>query len=117
MYKAVSYTHLDVYKRQYSSGRNDISQARGRAYSSRSQKNVDVRQELNIMSIFDKIARYRLKWLEHLNRMDDCCISKQLRNYKPKGWRGVERPKEPWSNQFRLESPLNRNKPFSFNSC
>ena len=42
----VSYTHLDVYKRQLHDHR----------------RNTDIRQELNIMSILDRIAQYRLNW-------------------------------------------------------
>ena len=42
------------------------------------RRNVDVRQELNIKSILDRIAQYRLNWWEHLCRMDDCRIPKQL---------------------------------------
>ena len=34
--------------------------------------------EINIISIFDRIAQYQLKWLEHFNQMDGCCIPKQL---------------------------------------
>ena len=33
--------------------------------------NVDVRQAVNIMITLDRIAKYRLKWMEQLNRMDD----------------------------------------------
>ena len=32
------------------------------------------RQELNIMSILDRIAQHRLNWWENLYRMDDCRI-------------------------------------------
>ena len=46
---------------------------------------VDLRQELNVMSMLDRVAQYRLKRLENLNRMDDWRISKQLLNYKPRG--------------------------------
>ena len=32
--------------------------------------------------------------------MDDCCTSKQLLNYKPKGWRGVGHTKKHWNDQL-----------------
>ena len=57
------------------------------------RRNTDIRQELNIMSILDRIAQYRLNWWEHLCRMDDYRIPKQLWNYKPRGRRGVGRPR------------------------
>ena len=73
---AVSYTHLDVYKRQ------------GYALHDH-RRNTDMRQELNIMSILERIAQYRLNWWEHLCLKDDCRIPKQLWNYKPRGRAGV----------------------------
>ena len=33
------------------------------------KRNVGVLQEQNIMSILDSVAQYRLKWLEHHNRL------------------------------------------------
>ena len=55
------------------------------------RRNTDIRQELNIMSIglLDRIAQYRLNWWEHLCRMTDSRIPKQLWNYKPRARRGV----------------------------
>ena len=53
------------------------------------ERNTDIRQKHNIMSILETIAKYWLNWWEHLCRMDDCRIPKQLWNYKPRGWRGV----------------------------
>ena len=47
------------------------------------RRNTDIRQDMNIISILDRIAQYRLNWWEHLCRMDDCRIPKQLWNYKP----------------------------------
>lgn len=43
------------------------------------------------MNILDRIAQYQQKWLERLNQMDDHHILKQVWNYNPKGWRGVQR--------------------------
>ena len=64
------------------------------------RRNTDVRQELNIMSILDKIAQYRLNWWEHLCQIDDWHIPKQLWNYKLKGARGVGCPRKHWSDQL-----------------
>ena len=57
------------------------------------RRNTDIRPELNIMGILDMIAQYRLNWWEHLCRVDDCRIPKQIWNYKPRGRRGVGRPR------------------------
>ena len=60
--------------------------------SSRSQKkSVDVRQELNIMSTLDKVAQYRLKCLEHLNRTDDTAASRNYYGIRPKAERTERR--------------------------
>ena len=75
---AVSYTHLDVYKRQ---------------------------------------VQYRLKWVEHLKRMDDHHISKQILNYKPNGRRRLGCSKKLWRDQAWSLSAWHRNKPFRFNPC
>ena len=40
------------------------------------ERHVDMRQEVNIMSIHSRNAQCQLKWLEYLNRMDDCRIPK-----------------------------------------
>ena len=42
------------------------------------KRNTDIRQELNIMSILDRIAQYRLNWWQLLCRMDGCRTLKQL---------------------------------------
>ena len=47
---------------------------------------------------------YWLKWLEHLNQMDDCHIPKHLLNYKLTGQRGVWHLKKCWSDQLCLSA-------------
>jgi hypothetical protein len=48
-------------------------------------KNEDIRKELDIDSTQYKIENYRKKWIEHLDRMPDERIQKQILKYKPKG--------------------------------
>jgi hypothetical protein len=55
-------------------------------------KNEDIRKELDIDSTQYKIENYREKWIEHLDRMTDERISKQILKYKPKGRRDQGRP-------------------------
>jgi uncharacterized protein YydD (DUF2326 family) len=50
-------------------------------------KNKDIRKELDIDSTQYKIENYRKKWIEHLDRMPDETIPKQILKYKPKGRR------------------------------
>ena len=64
------------------------------------KRNMDIRQELNIISTINRIPQYRLNWWEHLCRMDDCRVYKQLWSYKPRGRRGVGRPRKRWSDQL-----------------
>jgi len=60
-------------------------------------RNEDVREKLNIYSINDKIKEYRTKWKQHINRMDEDRLTKQVLHYKPRGRRSVGRPKKRWS--------------------
>jgi hypothetical protein len=55
-------------------------------------KNEDVRKELDIDSTQYKIENYREKLIEHLDRMPDERIPKQILKYKPKGRRDQGRP-------------------------
>jgi hypothetical protein len=54
--------------------------------------NKDKRAELNIYSINEKITDYQNRWKDHINRMEDHRLLKQIRKYKPKGKRDVGRP-------------------------
>jgi hypothetical protein len=60
-------------------------------------KNEDIRKELDIDSTQYKIANYRKKWIEHLDRMPDERIPKQILKYKPKGHRDQGRPWKRWN--------------------
>ena len=80
------------------------------------RRNPDVSQELNIMRLLVRIAQYRLKQLEYLNRMDDCRSSKQLLNYNPKERRdvGVREALEWPALVYLLRTGTNQ---YWFNSC
>jgi hypothetical protein len=55
-------------------------------------RNEDTRAELNMCSINERIRGYRNRWKDHINRMEDHSLSKQIRKYKPKEKRDVGRP-------------------------
>jgi hypothetical protein len=60
-------------------------------------KNEDIRKELDTDSTQYKIENYRKKWIEHLDRMPDERIPKQILKYKPKGRRDQGRPRKRWN--------------------
>ena len=78
---AVSYTHLDVYKRQRCNRRDHII-------------NEEIRSDLDIFAVNEKIKEYTSKWIQHINRMDESRIPKIAKDYNPRGRRKVGRPKE-----------------------
>jgi hypothetical protein len=64
------------------------------------RRNKDIREELQIMDINSRIKDYQIKWLQHLERMEQNRISILLLNYKPRGRRDERRPCRKWRKQF-----------------
>ena len=64
------------------------------------KRSEDIRTELNIFRLMDKITQYREEWLQHINRMDNNRIPKRILHYKPSGRRNVGRPYKRWTDQF-----------------
>ena len=64
------------------------------------RKSEDIRNELNIFKLMDKIEQYRNDWREHVQRMKEERIPKIILDYKPKGKRNVGRPKKRWIQLF-----------------
>jgi hypothetical protein len=62
--------------------------------------NEDTREELQIIDINSRIKDYQIKWLQHLERMEQNRIPKLLLNYKPRGRRDQGRPSRRWREQF-----------------
>jgi hypothetical protein len=60
-------------------------------------KNEHIRKKLDIDSTQYKIENYRKKWTEHLERMPDERIPKQILKYKPKGRLDQGRPWKRWN--------------------
>jgi hypothetical protein len=55
------------------------------------RRNEDIREELQIIDINSRMKDYQIKWLQHLERMEQNRIPKLLLNYKPKGRRDQRR--------------------------
>jgi hypothetical protein len=53
-----------------------------------------------ITDINSRIKDYQIKWLQHLERMEQNRIPKFLLNYKPRGRRDQGRPCRRWKEQF-----------------
>jgi hypothetical protein len=60
-------------------------------------RNEEIRTELDMYAIQDKITEYRIRWSAHLQRMDNSRLSKQALLYKPRGRRDVGRPRKRWT--------------------
>lgn len=58
--------------------------------------NADIRNELQVTALNEKIASYREEWKSHLRRMPDDRLPK-MANYAPTGKRDVGRPRKRWS--------------------
>jgi hypothetical protein len=59
--------------------------------------NEEIRTELEMYAIQDKITEYRIRWSAHLRRMDNSRLSKQALLYKQRGRRDMGRPRKRWT--------------------
>jgi hypothetical protein len=55
-------------------------------------RNEDVRKELGIHEMNDKIKQKRTDWRQHIDRMNNERLTKQIREYNPRGRRSIGRP-------------------------
>jgi hypothetical protein len=56
-------------------------------------RNEDIRNELGISPLSEKIIEYRNKWKTHLQRMEHTLIPLQAYKYKQSGKRDIGRPR------------------------
>jgi hypothetical protein len=56
------------------------------------KRNEEILEELHVTPSEDKLCTYRHKWFQHVHRMEDNRLPKQLLNYHPKGRRQPGRP-------------------------
>ncbi|KAK9877518.1 hypothetical protein WA026_018626 [Henosepilachna vigintioctopunctata] len=62
-------------------------------------RNDDIRRELKIFNLCDRIREYRNCWQDHVQRMTDARLPKAAFNYRPKGRRDRGRPRKRWLEQ------------------
>ena len=59
-------------------------------------RNTDIRTELNILDINQKIKENKNKWKEHVERMHEKRIPAKVRFYQCHGGRDIGRPRKRW---------------------
>jgi hypothetical protein len=56
------------------------------------KRNKEILEEPHVTPLEIKLCAYRHKWFQHVHRMEDNRLPKQLLNYHPKGRRRPGRP-------------------------
>jgi hypothetical protein len=59
-------------------------------------RNKEIRKELRIYNISEKIQDYHDRWVEHLERMRNGRFPREALHYLPKGRRDLGRPRKRW---------------------
>ena len=67
------------------------------------KRSSDIREQLGIFNINDKLTQYKINWREHIQRMDDNMLPKKILKYKPEGRRNIGRPHTRWGDDIREE--------------
>lgn len=62
--------------------------------------NENIREELEIFNINERLKDFKQNWKEHVDRMPDTRLTKQIMQYHPKGRRSVGRPRKRWLEDF-----------------
>jgi hypothetical protein len=65
--------------------------------------NTDLREQLGIFNINDKLTLYKINWRDHIQRMDDNRLPKNNLNYILGGRKNIVRPQTRWEDDFREE--------------
>ena len=65
------------------------------------KRSSDIREQLGILNINDKLTQYKINWREHIQRMDDNRLPRK--NYKPEGRTNIGRPHARWVGDFQEE--------------
>ena len=60
-------------------------------------KNDDIRNELKVEPLYNKIGDYRQKWTDHMNRRSPERYPLLVRDYIARGRRDVGRPRKRWA--------------------
>jgi hypothetical protein len=62
--------------------------------------NIDIRHDLKIFNLEEKVKEYQENYFEHILRMPTYRIPPKILNYHPKGRRERLRPSMRWKDQF-----------------
>ena len=64
------------------------------------KRNEDIRKELHVYNLNERLKENKNNWYEHLRRMDETRIAKRMFNYRPQGRRNVGRPRRRWTDDI-----------------
>jgi hypothetical protein len=67
-------------------------------------RNEDIRNELDISPLSEKIIEYRNKLKAHLQRIEHTRIPVQAYKYQPSGKRDIDRPRRRWRETTILQT-------------
>ena len=56
------------------------------------KRSVDIRNDLHIYNLNERIKSNKINWYHHVQRMDENCLSKIILQYKHQGRRDIGRP-------------------------
>ena len=56
------------------------------------KRSIEIREQLDIFNINDKLTQYNIHRREHIQRIDDNRLSQKKLSYKPEGRRNIGRP-------------------------
>jgi hypothetical protein len=60
------------------------------------KRNTEILTELKINSVLEHIDKYTNNWNQHVQRMDQSRIPRQIMTYRPKGKRSLGTPLKRW---------------------
>ena len=60
-------------------------------------RNEEMRSNLDIFAVNEKIKEYRRKWIQHIDRMEESRIPKTAKDNSPRGRKKVGRLKKRWT--------------------
>jgi hypothetical protein len=64
------------------------------------KRSTDIRSELKIFNLTERIEKQKENWHEHILRITTDKLPKVLLNYKPGGYRNIGRPMARWEDVF-----------------
>jgi hypothetical protein len=91
LYARVFERHHAIQKRKYEDENNH-------------KRNEEILEELHVTPLEEKLCTYRHNWIQHVHRMDDYRLPKQLLSYHPQGRRRPGRPPKGLPDEVNAET-------------